>query len=149
MNQVVLLRSPSTDQGTLGRLIAPGFTCFSLELPWRDNKNGISCIPPVLRPGEYVCRYGYSPGRKSYSYRLEDPLYVSDVPGRAGVLIHSGNFAGAKDKGYRSHVLGCILLGKYVGRINGQLAVLSSRPAIREFEEVMKREPFILKIVEV
>lgn len=146
MQTVLLLRNKSTDHGTFGRLIAPGYTCATLELPWHDNDNGISCIPA---PGEYKCWYGYSKARKSSSYRLEDPHYVSTVPGRAGVLIHSGNFAGDKSKGFKSHVLGCILLGKYIGKIGNQKAILASKPAIREFEAAMNRQPFILKIVEV
>ena len=144
MQTVLILRNKSTEQGTFGRLVAAGYACATLELQWRDNRNGLSCIPA----GEYRCWYGRSPARKSSAYRLEDPHYVSGVPGRSGVLIHSGNFAGATDKGFKSHVLGCILLGKYTGRINGQRAVLASKPAVREFEQAMNRQPFILKIVE-
>lgn len=85
------------------------------------------------------------------SYRLERKPFVSAVPGRAGVLIHKGNFAGLKQDGRQQHVLGCILLGEKVGRIknkfgNRQLAVCSSAPAILNFENHTDRDPIVLVI---
>lgn len=141
-------RFATGDEGTLGSLwTEDGFQCFSLELPWRQNQNGISCIPA----GSYQSWWGWSPARKRMSYRLEKSKYVSCVPGRAGVLIHAGNFAGLKQDGWQQQVLGCILLGLTVGRIMNkhgvrQLAVLHSMQAIADFESHMCREPFVLAI---
>jgi len=137
METVKILRTKTDLQGTPGNLYVPGFTCATLELPWRHNKQGLSCIPA----GTYEVHHAYSPAFRKNLYRLKN------VPGRAGVLIHSGNFAGAIDRAYLSHVKGCILLGKSIGILNKQRAVLSSKPTISAFEHFMGKEDFILEIV--
>lgn len=148
MREAFLERLVTGDEGTLGSLWTPeGFSCHTLELPWHENKNGISCIPE----GRYRCWYGMSPARKKMSYRLEKANGASAVPGRAGVLIHAGNFAGLKDEGRQQHVLGCILVGLSVGRLlnkygDRQLAVLASGAALVEFENHMDREVFRLNV---
>jgi hypothetical protein len=131
-----LVRGKSTDQGTPGALIGDGWSLFSLELPWKDNKSSISCIPA----GQYKCSFCYSPSFKKNLYRL------ADVPKREGVLIHAGNWAGDTTKGYISNVLGCILLGKTRGIAKKQLAVLNSGEALRIFMDYLDEEPFILNI---
>ena len=66
----------------------------TLELPWRDNRNGESCIPP----GRYPVRIFYSPrfGR--------DTILILDVPNRAGIRIHGANRA--------DQLRGCIAVAK-------------------------------------
>lgn len=54
----------------------------SIELPWRDNKRGASCIPM----GEYKMRCTMSP-------RFGRMMWEVDVPGRTGIRIHTANFA--------------------------------------------------------
>lgn len=136
MRDATLIRIASSDQGKKGVLYAKGFTCKTLELPWRDNRKGRSCIPS----GKYKCRI-----RRS---RLGIVYGLIGVPGRAGVLIHSGNLAGDVELGYKSHVEGCILLGKYFGKIDGQAAILVSKPTVREFMQHMNNEPFILEVID-
>ena len=115
-----LARSSSTDEGTPGDLYVDGrWFCHTLELPWRDNAPRVSCIPP----GSYRIAVKNSP-RFGRVYRL------NCVPGRSEILIHSGNWAGDTALGKHSHVQGCILLGKRRGRLDGQTAVLVSRPAV-------------------
>lgn len=140
MIEAYLHRDPSTEQGTLGVLSVPekGFACFSIELPWRDNRVSLSCIPA----GEYRCERYFSPAFKEYLYR------ICDVPGRSGVAIHSGNVAGNRDKGYKTHSLGCILLGKRQGQLWGQDAVLLSRLTVGAFFRLMDRKDFKLHIQE-
>ena len=70
------------------------------------------------------------------------------MPNRTYILIHSGNYAGDKSKGFKSHVMGCILLGKKSGYLGGQVAILNSRIMVRAFMEHMNYEPFILRIQE-
>lgn len=65
---------------------------------------------------------------------------------RSAVLIHSGNYAGDVEKGLRSHVQGCILLGQKFGKIDGQSAILISRPTVREFVAHMGGQEFELVI---
>ncbi len=140
MEKVTLLRISQSDQGTEGVLVtSTGFACRSLELPWRDNRRNASCIPA----DEYEVVYDWSPHFRKYLY------HVLDVPGRYGIRFHGGNVAGDVSRGYRSHSYGCILLGKYSGTLWGQRAVLLSRVTLRKFINVMGKEPFTLKIMEV
>lgn len=142
MKVAVLTREPSTDQGTLGTFTIEGVAFHSLELPWRGNRRQRSCIPA----GEYVCRIVRSP-------RFGRVFNVTNVSGRSAILIHSGNFGGDIEKGWQSHIEGCILLGLRRGKLqnlNGspQSAVLLSKPAIRQFMELAGPDPFLLRIEE-
>ena len=88
----------------------------SLELPYLENQQNISCIPP----GEYLCerithrKYGVC-------------YYVNDVPGRSGILIHIGNFAAQRVLAARVKArtakkvdtLGCIMVGLRFVDLNG------------------------------
>ena len=120
---VRLTRIETGDQGTLGVLSVPGANpLYTLELPWRDNRQNVSCIPA----GEYTARVTQSP-------RFGRVYHIQNVPGRSGVLIHSGNLAGDVGLGYLTHSHGCPLIGSYLGRLGSQLAVLASRMALTEF----------------
>lgn len=135
---VNLIRIKRNNQGTIGILSTPfGFQCHTLELPWRDNQKNISCIPP----GEYQTKIRISP-------KYGKVYHVQDVPNRTFILIHSGNWAGDVNKGYRTHVNGCIILGAKRGLLDGQIAVLNSRLAVRRFMENMMYDDFKLKIIE-
>lgn len=134
---VQLFRLQRSDQGTQGLLVAGDFECKTLELPWRENQKQISCIPA----GEYDVEI-----RLSNKYGRV--YWVRHVPNRTYILIHSGNYAGDKSKGFKSHVMGCILLGKKSGFLGGQVAVLNSRITVREFVEHMDYDPFRLRIQE-
>ena len=116
MKTVFLVRIESTDQGTFGNLECEGIKFHTLELPWRDNKNDISCIPV----GVYKCKM-------TFSNRFKRMLYlVEGVQGRFAIRIHSANLAGDKAKGFRSHLNGCIALGEKRGTMDGQQALLVS-----------------------
>lgn len=75
--------------------------CLSLELPWQNNAQGVSCIPA----GSYRLAFVPSPryGRKMWR--------VLDVPKRTGVLIHTANFV--------RQLRGCIAPGVELGDIDG------------------------------
>lgn len=137
MRQVELYRLRRSDQGTEGLLVTEDYNCRTLELPWRDNQRQISCIPS----GEYNVEI-----RLSNKYGRV--YWVRHVPNRTYILIHSGNYAGDKSQGFKSHVMGCILLGKKSGFLGGQVAVLSSRITVRAFMREMNYEPFRLRIQE-
>lgn len=144
MRKATLTRSPSTDQGTFGRLVLDDGTAFhSLELPWRDNARGVSCIPA----GSYLFRKVDSPKHGA--------CYMGvDIPRRSAIEIHSANYAGDVRKGYRSDLMGCIALGKEVGPLwipgplKQQMCVLRSRVAIGEFEANTGLEDLHLTIVQ-
>jgi hypothetical protein len=135
---VVLKRIEMTDQGTFGHLIIPGKGqfCFTGELPWRNNASNVSSIPA----GVYEVRWTLSPRFKVMMYE------VMGVTGRAGIRIHSANLMGNKDKGYKSHLNGCIAYGERLGVIEGQKALLVSKPAHRRFETLMDGKTFTLEV---
>ena len=137
MPEVRLVRIARSDQGTEGKVTDGNFNCYSLELPWNNNMRSISCIPP----GEYQVIPKQSPqyGR----------IYcVSNVTDRTGILIHSGNYAGDPTKNLKTHTMGCILLGEFMGFLGKQRAILNSRVTVRLFMEHMNYEPFILNVID-
>jgi hypothetical protein len=137
MKNVWLVRLRRHEQGTEGYVLTPGFNCYSLELPWHDNKRSISCIPA----GVYDVELRQSP-------KYGKIYWVRRVPNRSYILIHSGNFGGDVDKNFKSHTKGCILLGRKFGFLGDQRAVLNSRVAIRAFMSHMNYQSFRLNIQE-
>lgn len=135
----LLQRFDSGDQGTFGVLSFNGISLYSGELPWRDNTPNKSCIPA----GTYQVIWAKSPRLQKYTYRL------IGVEGRGGILIHSANLFGDRQRGYKAQLLGCISLGEKIGWLDGQKAILISRPAIRTLEEFMQRKPFTLEVKDV
>ena len=119
-----IYREKESDQGTEGFLSIPGigFSCFTLELPWRENRTNMSRVPNGTYKAKIV-----------QSRRFGRVYLVLEVPNRSAILTHAGNFAGDSTKGYKTHSHGCILLGKARGKIGGQVAVLSSRLAMYDF----------------
>lgn len=134
MGYVILIRGSSSNEGIIGTIIFGGQYLYTGELPWKDNKPNISCIPC----GEHLVQMRVSP---KYG-----KVYEIRVAGRTYILFHQGNFFGDISLGFRSHVQGCILLGFKHGKLYGQKAVLASRIARSRFERVMKFEPFTLEI---
>lgn len=137
MRRVTLNRIAFSDEGTRGTLQIEGFnqSFATMELPWRDNKTAISCIPE----GTYNCVWA-----KSTKFGM--CYHVTKVPGRSSILFHNGNWAGDHSKGFRSESLGCVLIGLRHGILIGQRAVLGSIAARTLFESAMNKEPFKLTI---
>lgn len=136
MKTVYLLRTSTSDQGTEGMIVTDNFVCKTLELPWRENKRSISCIPS----GKYNVVIRKSP-------KYGSVYWVQDVPNRTWILIHSGNWAGDTEKGFKSHVNGCILLGKKHGWLAKQRAILNSRVAVRGFRNILVDKSFELNVL--
>lgn len=136
MTLVTLERHETSDQGTFGRILLPGGVfLFTGELPWRENQSNVSCIPEGL----YPCSW-------TFSERFRRRLYqVASVLSRTGIRIHSANLMGAHPP-YLAQLNGCIALGEKLGTIDGQKAVLVSRPALTKFETLMGGKPFTLEI---
>lgn len=133
-----LVRVSESDAGTFGHLFLPGFACRTVELPWRDNRNRVS----RCRPGTYECDF-WSSATFPRAYRLHQ------VPGREAVLIHDGNWAGDKAKGLKSNSEGCILVGKEVMDIGGQLGVNRSDDTLDALIAHLGKQKFRLTIVDV
>jgi hypothetical protein len=135
MQKVLLTRLVNLDTGSEGAIFFQGQALPTLELPWRKNARGLSCIPA----GTYLVKWWKSPS-KGWCYR------VYGVPNRDYILIHSANFAGDSTKGLRTDLLGCITLGKKRGVYEGQRGLFVSRPAVRFFNETMNTQDFILEV---
>lgn len=133
-----LTRFSTSDSGTKGILtFEGGFSCKTLELPWRNNKTKVSCIPT----GTYKCSL-YPSSKFGLVYNIED------VPSRSAILLHTGNFAGDVKKGLKSDVEGCILVGMKFGVLSGQEAILDSRKAKLALMEFTDNEEFELTILD-
>lgn len=137
MRVVTLKRLESTEAGTFGVLTTDSMQEWHTgECPWRNNIPFKSCIPE----GTYRCSWLPSDKRG-------ECYHVLGVPARSGIEIHTANFVGDKDKGYKSSVVGCIALGQDVGQYGGQKALLKSRDAIAEFHKEMNFMDFELVIL--
>lgn len=137
MRTVTVKRIEDGDQGTFGVLITDhGFRCNVGELPDRDNHPMLSRIPS----GEYQCELMFSPHFKRMVY------HILDVPGRKNVEIHVGNWCGDTTKGFKSDVLGCMILGSHLAIMGGQKAVTNSKDTFEKFLTEMDNEGFKLII---
>ena len=131
-------RMSTSDQGTFGMAFLDiGWNAHSLELPWRNNETGKSCI----LPGTYNAEWINSP-KHGWCYMLKD------VPGRTDVEIHSANWAGDASQGLKCQLLGCIALGLSVGVLEGQNAILQSKDAIAQFHSHTNGQPITVIILD-
>ena len=100
---------------TLGSIYGPnaGLICKTLELAWKENQRGVSCI----KEGKYLVEYSH-PVLKDDPTTEEDEsmgriprnyphFIVHGTPGRSGILIHRGSNP--------KHSRGCILVsGRFI-----------------------------------
>jgi len=155
VRKATLTRYETSDQGTFGVLtIGDTFRCYTLELPWRDNRAQLSCIPT----GEYLFKWRTdSPKHGSCYEEWDDPTTPTqeDVPGRSNVQIHSANLAGDVEKGYVSQLLGCIAPGENVLPFKGgtppagakdQMGVGASKTALGRMNAELKGALLMLKV---
>jgi hypothetical protein len=136
-----LIRESTGDEGTFGTLVLPKLRLATAEPPWRGNQRNVSCIVP----GVYRCVFdamSRTVGGRRRLYR------ILETPGRAGVFIHAGNWAGDRSKGFKSDSLGCPLLGTHKGILSKQRAVLGSTTAITRLLEYLQGDPWELTIEE-
>lgn len=143
MERIILKRKSSNDSGTFGEINYCGKTFYTGELPYRDlNNDGysdsdISCI----RPGVYLAKV-------TYSERFSTNLYeLFNVEKRFSIRIHSANFMGDKSKGYKCQLNGCIALGRSIGILNNQKAILQSKDAVKEFMTLLGNNDFELEVI--
>lgn len=127
--KICLERYNYEDKQTTGKLFVYDddnnleLSLFTLELPWKDNKRRVSCIPE----GEYKVIKHISP-------KFGECLWVQDVPNRSEILVHRGNF--------HSQILGCVLAGLDLKDINkdGYKDVTSSVKAMKKLLKVVPSE---------
>lgn len=108
---------------TTGDLTCDDFKCKTLELPWVNNKQEVSCIPA----GVYKCRKINSPANG-------ECIEIMDVEGRTHIQIHSAN--------YVKQLLGCIAVGDRHLDFNedGIPDVTNSRKTLKAFMDYMPFE---------
>ena len=126
MKTLHLVREPSTEHETMGRLFAGKAgrairEWWTIELPWKANAPNISCIPAgayALVPidGKSIRLFG-----GTVADREE---HLTAFVTRFGVLIHPANCA--------HELKGCIAPGLSRGSIGGHRAVEQSRAAMEE-----------------
>ena len=104
-------------EGTNGKLECEGkLISYTIELPWKRNERGISCIPE----GKYFIRKRYS---AKYKWHLE----LVDVPNRTYILIHPANNA-------KKELRGCIAP---VTKLSGPGLGLMSRKAFTKLKNLV------------
>ena len=135
MMEALLKRIRQNDRQTQGILLVydqeGNLHCAlnTIELPWRENKKEISCVPR----GTYKVM-----ARNSEKYG--EHYILESVPNRSLILIHTGN--------YHDNTLGCILPGLGFGDIDGDgyLDVVASRHAMQKLFNAIGKNPFLLTI---
>ncbi|HVY75340.1 MAG TPA: DUF5675 family protein [Puia sp.] len=76
-------------EGTNGKVLYLGcLVVYTIELPWKDNRAGVSCIPEG--------RYRLS---KKWDLKFGCHLLVMNVPQRSAILVHPANDALLELKG--------------------------------------------------
>lgn len=126
----LLIRTKTGDQGTFGQMFVDfKAVCFIGELPQRDNKPNISCIPAGFH-------YTLSPHK---SPRFGKCLIIRTAAGRSFILAHAANYCGDASKGYRTDLKGCLATGTRLGSLNGQDVVLASKTALNKLMRLIKK----------
>jgi hypothetical protein len=106
-------------EGTASHIRIGGWRCCGLELPWRDNQRNVSRVPAGL--------YALVPIPEKRTYYLVGSGVVrlyeeASLTDRWGIRFDIANTV--------DEILGCIAIGKSLGFLGGNLAVLESRSAM-------------------
>jgi len=121
-----LERFAYTPMGTFGKLHAGGKTWFTVERPWLNNEQQVSCIPE----GVYTMRMRDSAVvNRSTGGAYARGWEVTNVEGRSFIMVHPGNTM--------DDLQGCIAPGTTLAYIKGKWAVGNSRAAFDEMMQVL------------
>lgn len=146
---MTLHRSTGDAERTLGTLQAGDATFATVERPWLPHPDGPggmsrkSCVPA----GVYQVQPWHSQHFPETYILVNNALGVYLQPnlippgqkwGRAAILMHVANRV--------SEVIGCIGVGKELGEIGGEPAVLRSVAAMRELNKILNRQTHTLEI---
>jgi hypothetical protein len=129
--KALLTREKNKDQ-TLGVLTYGREKFLTIELPWKNNKPFISCIPDGT----------YKVVRRNTAKRGEH-FHVRDVPGRKWILFHDKvNYIGSVNpKTGQSDIAGCIIPFESLTDLNGDgildVAPRSSTIALKKMLKVL------------
>ena len=107
--------------GTFGTIrINRRVTCVSLERPWLDNKENVSCIPVDA----YLMKLILSP---TYGFTYE----VQDVVDRKDILSHWGNWL--------TDSKGCVLTGEGFGIVAGKTRYPEGKRGITNSQNTFRK----------
>ena len=124
---VIALTRVYFPEGTNGYLECNGKTiCNTIELPWKNNKPRVSCIPE----GKYILK-------KRYSNKFKGHIEITGVKGRGAILFHPANNA-------MTELNGCIAP---VTKISGAGLGPMSRKAFAKLKTIVYQELDKSKIV--
>ncbi len=118
-------------EGTNGTLFnSDRFLCYTIELPWNDNKRNISCIPEGI--------YEVEP---RFSKRFKHHLILKAVKGRSFILFHPANDALKELQGCIAPVTYLSGIGKGIYSKNAMQKLLSL-----VYQAKDRKEPILLTI---
>lgn len=119
------------EEGTNGALFNSNkFLCYTIELPWNDNKRNISCIPEGV--------YEIEP---RFSKRFKHHLILKAVKDRSFILFHPANDALKELQGCIAPVTYLSDIGKGVYSKNAMQKLLSL-----VYQAKDRKEPILLTI---
>jgi len=127
--ELVLVRKyhPMGTNGTLYN--GEQLVCLTIELPWKNNETGVSCIPE----GRYELV-------KRFSQKYQLHLLIRQVPGRKFILIHSANDA-------KKELRGCIApVTKHDAPGKGSLSRIATQKLQTLVFSALKTGPVFLTI---
>lgn len=103
------------EEGTNGALAYNGQTiCATIELPWKNNRARISCIPE----GRY-------PLIKRYSPKFKNHFLLENVKDRQFILIHPANNAALELKGCIAPVSLITGIGEGIHSVNAMHRIMT------------------------
>jgi hypothetical protein len=129
--ELILTRVDATAARTIGHLVLDGrFALFTIE-PSLARLTPIA--HPAIPPGRYRIDLVFSPHFQRHL------AHLVDVPGRADILIHSGNYA--------TDTQGCIIVGysrAHDSVVSSRLALAALQPQIAG--ALARQEPVTLTV---
>lgn len=111
----------SGDAGSFAKLVVGALELYSGELPWRDDKHNLSCLPPA--PGAAAVTYRLSfmwsqaHGKKNYRFvAMKQPngSWGAMPDGRTAAEVHAANLMGDILKALAAQLEGCVAPGRAI-----------------------------------
>lgn len=119
--KITIERYIYSNYSVVGKLYIDGeFECYTLENPELNNIKNESCVVE----GKYLLKPWDSP-------KFGECFKIFDPPNRTDILIHVGNTS--------IDTQGCILVGKNLGALREEFAVLNSRAAMIDLKVKVKK----------
>lgn len=117
------------DKCTLGVLRVGKDIFYTIEKPWLQNQQNVSCIPEGF--------YTFKPhGWRDEDVRFERVWEIENVPNRSAILMHIGN--------YVQDIIGCVAVGTELNSSSDM--VVNSKVAIDKLRSLIGFEGGIIEI---